>query len=184
MFQFYDLQAYSIDKTDHSYLVRPVLDKHNDWAVKYWNVLKYQKFSYTSQNMKICRRNILDNLETSFLSKPYRDHNSGNPLYGFCYLACESIFYLLQTKHLSPWSGTDDLGNIHYWLRDEFTGDLIDPTASQYDKLSCDPPYATGKKRKWYGFRPFQQMRTLDLIQKIQADSKRSKVPTLESLGG
>ena len=184
MFNFYDLHAYSIDKTDHSCLVRPVLNPHNNWAVKYWNVLKYHRFPYTKINVQICRRNILDNLDTTFLSKSYRDHNSDNPLYGFCYLTCQTTFYLLQMKHLYPWSGVDDLGNIHYWLQDEITGDLIDPTASQYDKLSCDPPYATGKKRKWYGFRPFPQMRTLDLIQKIQPDAKRSKVLNLENLAG
>ena len=184
MFNFYDLHAYSIDKTDHSCLVRPVLNPHNNWTVKYWNVLKYQKFLYTTKNVQICRREILNNLETSFLSKPYRNHNAGNPLYGFCYLATQTMFYLFQTKHLSPWSGVDYLGNIHYWLQDEITGEIIDLTVSQYDQLSYDPPYVTGKKRKWYGFRPFPQMRTLDLIQKIQPDAKRSKVPTLESLVG
>ena len=184
MFNFYDLHAYSIDKTDHSCLVRPVLNPHNNWAVKYWNVLKYQKFLYTTKNVQICRREILNNLETSFLSKLYRNHNVGNPLYGFCYLATQTMFYLFQTKHLSPWSGVDYLGNIHYWLQDEITGEIIDLTVSQYDQLSCDPPYVTGKKRKWYGFRPFPQMRTLDLMQKIQPDAKRSKVPTLESLVG
>ena len=92
--------------------------------------------------------------------------------------------HLFQTKHLSPWSGVDYLGNTHYWLQDEITGEIIDLTVSQYDQLSYDPPYVTGKKRKWYGFRPFPQMRTLDLIQKIQPDAKRSKVPTLETLVG
>ena len=52
MFNFCDLHAFSIEKTDDSYLVRPVLDQHNDWAVKYWNVLKYQKFPYTT---KMCK---------------------------------------------------------------------------------------------------------------------------------
>jgi hypothetical protein len=66
--------------------------------------------------------------------------------------------------------------------RDEITGELIDPTKSQYHKLSCDPPYATGKTRKWYGFRPFPQMRTLDLIQKMQPDVERLKTEYLEGL--
>ena len=148
MFQFYDLHAYAIDKTDHSYLVRPVLDQHDDWAVKYWNVLKYRRCSYSKNNVNICRRDILSNLEPSFLTKKYREGNSNNPLYGYCYLAVQTTFYLLQTAHLSPYSGVDDLGNIHYWLRDEIAGEVIDPTASQCDQLSCDPPYTTGTNRK------------------------------------
>ena len=184
MFQFYDLHAYVINKVGHSYLVRPVLDQHDDWAVKYWNVLKFHRLSYTKKDVVICRRDILSNLEPSFLTKKYRQGNSNNPLYGFCYLAVQTTFYLLQTDRLSSYSGVDDLGTIHYWLVDDFTGEVIDLTASQYDQLSCEPPYATGKKRKWYGFRPFPQMRTLDLIQKIQPEATRYKTMDLESLAG
>ena len=184
MFQFYDMHSYALDMERHSFLVRPVLSPHRNWAVKYWNVLKYRRFSYTKENVEICRRDILSNLEISFLSRTYLNDNTGNPLYGFCYLCTQTVFYLMQTQQLSPWSGVDDLGTSHWWLRDNFTDELIDPTASQYDFLNCDPPYATGKKRKWYGFRPFPQMRTLDLIQKIQPDAKRSKTLHLENLSG
>lgn len=182
MFQFYNLHAYALDKKEHSYLVRPVLDEQNDWAVKYWNVLKYHRFSYTKKNVQACGRDILSNLKTSFLSKSYRHDNTDNPLYGFCYLVCQTTFYLLQTKDLSPWCGVDNLGTNHHWLRDDVTGEIIDFTASQYERLNCNPPYATGKQRKWYGFRPFPQMRTLDLIQKIQPDAERWKTDNLEGL--
>ena len=184
MFQFYDLHAYTINKNHRNFLVRPVLDGKNNWAVKYWTALEYRRFRYTDNNVQTCSKDILSNLELSFLTKPYLAGNSNNPLYGFCYLTCQTIFYLLETKHLSPYSGLDDLGNIHYWLKDEITEEIVDPTASQYEQLTCDPPYEKGKKRKWYGFRPFPQLRTLDLIQKIQPDAKRSKVLSLQKLDG
>ena len=85
---------------------------------------------------------------------------------------------------MSPWSGLDGLGTIHLWLRNDLTGDIIDPTASQYEQLNGDPPYPTGKKLKWNGFRPFPQMRALNLIPKIQPDVERSKIQNLESLDG
>ncbi len=182
MFQFYDMHSYALDMERHSFLVRPVLSPHRNWAVKYWNVLKYRRFPYTKENVKICNKDILNNLDSSFLHKIYQNDNSSNELRGFCYLCCQTVFYLLQTENLSPWSGVDDLGGIHYWLQDNDTGEIIDPTAPQYEQLNCDPPYAFGKKRKWYGFRPFPQMKTLNLIQKIQPDAIRSKTVDLESL--
>lgn len=137
MFQFYDLQAYSVVVENRNFLVRPTLDKNNNWAVKNWDVLEYRRFPYTKNNLQKCNRDILDNLETSYLNKIYLAGNVNNPLYGYCYLATQTLFYLLQTERLFPYSGVDDLGNIHSWLVDDVTGEIIDLTASQYDQLQC-----------------------------------------------
>ena len=184
MFQFYDPQSYSVVVDNRNFLVRPRLNPTDNWAVKHWDVLEHRKFPYTKNNLKMCDRAILDNLETSYLNKIYLAGNATNPLYGFCYLATQTMFYLLQTNHLFSYSGLDDFSVRHWWLVDEGNGEIIDPTASQYDLLMCDPPYEVGKKRKWYGFRPWPQNRTLDLIQKMQPDAKRSKVLNLENLAG
>ena len=81
--------------------------------MKHWDVLQYHRFPYTEINVQDCNRDILDNLETSYLNNIYLANNVVNPLYGFCYLATQTMFYLLQTKHLFPYSGVDDLGATH-----------------------------------------------------------------------
>ena len=47
----------------------------------------------------------------------------------------------------------------HWWLVDTTTDKVYDITADQYYHVGQTPPYASGKKKNWYGWkqRPHQQ---------------------------
>jgi len=71
----------------------------------------------------------------------------------------------MNTDQLVPMSGEDYRGEKHWWLQN---GERIyDITAEQYYSVGKLPPYASGKKSKWYGWKQRPQQISLDLMVKV-----------------
>lgn len=69
-----------------------------------------------------------------------------HPLEGHCYIAAESLWYLLGPKKWKAVcaSYTDKNGKAtHWWLVNRTTGVIADPTREQY--APNNPPYHLGK---------------------------------------
>jgi hypothetical protein len=69
---------------------------------------------------------------------------SGIPSTGHCYVATESLFYLMggTKSDFRPVCAVYEEGT-HWWLVDS-KGNILDPTRNQYDQES--PPYHLGKR--------------------------------------
>ena len=90
---------------------------------------------------------IRASLTRDLLKKEYLEGNLANPLYGYCYVASEALYYfiralLLPDEYLAyePWRGTDGTGGTHWWLQNS-DGDILDVTAGQYAALGIQAPY-------------------------------------------
>jgi len=62
-------------------------------------------------------------------------------------------------------SGEDYRGEKHWWLQNSER--IYDPTAEQYYAVSKLPPYETGKKTAWYGWKQRPQQISLDLMVRV-----------------
>lgn len=84
---------------------------------------------------------------TPDLLKPEYQGHSDNPTYGHCYVATEALFHLLggYRSAFRPQFGRDNKGIVHWWLRDKKTGEILDPTVTQYTSVGREPPYAVGR---------------------------------------
>jgi hypothetical protein len=89
-------------------------------------------------------------------------------MYGHCYHSTQALFYLLDTDKLVPMSGIDYRNDTHWWLQDGET--IYDVTADQYYSVGQVPPYATGKKTAWYGWKQRPHQRSLNLMMKVLYD--------------
>jgi hypothetical protein len=90
-------------------------------------------------------------LDTSMLQPQYRKQHEENPdlhcTTGHCYVAAEALWHALGGMD-SPWrpvSGRDEEGT-HWWLTNQETGEIADPTSDQYTSLGEEPPYHTGRR--------------------------------------
>lgn len=88
---------------------------------------------------------IHDSLTPDLLDKKLLSGWSpANPLYGHCYVATESLWWLLRYYYsdapTEPRHGKDGHGVTHWWLvtRD---GEILDPTEEQYTSVGEVPPY-------------------------------------------
>ena len=77
----------------------------------------------------------------------------------------KSLYYLIDTDELVSYSGTDYRGEKHWWLQHGET--VYDCTAEQYWEVHENPPYETGKKTKWYGWKGKLQQVSLDLMVRV-----------------
>ena len=91
-----------------------------------------------------------------------------NRFYGHCYHATQALYYLIDSDELVSYSGTDYRGEKHWWLQHGET--VYDCTAEQYWDVHQNPPYDTGKKSKWYGWKGRPQQVSLDLMVKVLGD--------------
>ena len=178
-FKHFDPQSYIRVVGDKTYLIRPRLNPNDNWSVRNWLALEVSRSRYDPDNLKTVSELIRQNLTEKYLTEPFQPDN---PLRGFCYVATQAIYYLMDTDRLESWSGVDASSVTHWWLADRDTGEIIDLTADQYSVLDFDPPYDVGRKRTWYGFRPFIQKRTMDLIHQIQPTSSFRVVNELSEL--
>ena len=86
-------------------------------------------------------------LTPDLLKKEYRAENSTNPMFGHCYVASEALFHSLGDRDkCSAACGRDEQGIVHWWIVDNTTGEINDPTADQYLSKGKTPPYAKGRK--------------------------------------
>ena len=88
-----------------------------------------------------------------------------NRFYGHCYHATQALYYLIDSDELVSYSGTDYRGEKHWWLQHGET--VYDCTAEQYWEVHENPPYETGKKTKWYGWKGRPQQVSLDLMVRV-----------------
>lgn len=83
------------------------------------------------------------------LNKEWRDINKNSkiPSTGFCYIATEALFHLLEDKNnYTPYCATYYEGKrrcTHWWLKHKKSGLILDPTDCQYDEEV--PPYHLGR---------------------------------------
>lgn len=75
-----------------------------------------------------------------------------NPNRGRCYLASIALLQYLggRDNGYGLMRAVDDLDVTHYWVCSP-DGEVLDPTADQYQNLPYDPPYPTGKRTGYRG---------------------------------
>lgn len=84
------------------------------------------------------------------LAKEWQEINkkSGINTTGHCYAASEAIYHLFGGKDVFiPQQAKDENGFSHWFLKIKETGEIVDPTASQYTKVGLVPPYDKAKGR-------------------------------------
>ena len=91
-----------------------------------------------------------------------------NKYYGHCYHSSQALYYLMDCDILTPMSGEDYRGEKHWWLQNNVK--VYDCTAHQYLDKGQIPPYNTGKKSKWYGWKQRPQQVSLNLMKRVLKD--------------
>jgi hypothetical protein len=84
------------------------------------------------------------------------------PFYGHCYVATESLYYLLGGP-ASEWTPTyvHHEGSTHWFLVHQRTGEILDVTAAQFHR---PPPYQHGLG---CGFQKYPSDRTRTLLARL-----------------
>ena len=95
---------------------------------------------------------------------PWR--GGSNPYAGHCYVASETLFYLMGGKAagLTPHTVRVE-GVVHWFLRDA-SGAVLDPTADQFDQ---EVPYHLSRGRGFLTRQPSK--RAAELTQRVLNDS-------------
>ena len=99
-----------------------------------------------------------------------------NKYYGHCYHSSQALHYLMDCNILTPMSGEDYRGEKHWWLQDGQK--IYDCTAKQYLDKGEHPPYNTGKKTNWYGWKQRPQQISLTLMKRVLDDRLISDIVT------
>ena len=142
-----------------------VRHSYKDGEISETRTLRFLPFYYTEKITESVMNVIRIQLSPDLLTKKYREENVTNPMYGHCYHSTQALFYLLDTDKLVPMSGIDYRNDTHWWLQDGET--IYDVTADQYYSVGQVPPYATGKKTAWYGWKQRPHQRSLNLMMKV-----------------
>lgn len=131
--------------------------------------LTFHAYEYTEKNMCLVMGLIARNLKPELLKGRkklmYPNDVKTNPLYGHCYHSSQALFYLMNTDQLVPMSAEDYRGEKHWWLQNEER--IYDITAGQYYTVNKLPPYHSGKKTPWYGWKGRPQQISLNLMVKV-----------------
>ena len=128
--------------------------------------LVFEPYDFSEPNMCLVIGLIQQNLKPELLKrKKLKYKNNPTQYYGHCYHATQALYYLMDTDKLVPMSGEDYRGEKHWWL--EYNGNTYDCTAEQYWTVGELPPYESGKKSKWYGWKQRPQQISLDLMVKV-----------------
>jgi len=142
-----------------------VRHSYKDGEISETRTLGFFPFSYEPAVIHAISRIIADQLTPDLLTKKYREENVTNPMFGHCYHSTQALFYLMDTDKLVPMSGIDYRNDTHWWLQD---GEIVyDVTAEQYWSVGQNPPYDTGKKTSWYGWKQRPHQRSLKLIMRV-----------------
>ena len=105
-----------------------------------------------------------------------KDEEKDNPMFGHCYVATETLYYLIGGKNqpFQPCRGRDGTGYNHWWLQHKKTGEIIDVTADQYRKRGEFPPYENGKFGGFLTNKPSKRTKiVLDRLSKISKQNQR-----------
>ena len=158
---------------------------------KYYDVLEFQRYNYTENEIEKVSNLIRDELTGDLISKDIKDKYPPDhprwkyPFFGYCVPATFVMLYLMNTAVLEPMRGEDPGGEGHWWLRDKLTREKYDLTSDQFSTLGeLEEVYTLGHPKGYYGFKEAPASRFFDLIQKIQPASRRFRVSDPhESLG-
>jgi len=148
-----------------------VLERHRykDKEIFQTRRLVFEPYEYTENNMCLVMGLIKKNLKPELLrgrkSLMYPNDVQTNQYYGHCYHSTQALYYLMNTDLLQPMSAEDYRGEKHWWLQNDKK--IYDPTADQYYFVGKLPPYETGKKSRWYGWKQRPQQISLDLMVKV-----------------
>jgi hypothetical protein len=92
-------------------------------------------------------------------------------LKGFCYVVTEAVWYLWGKRNGFKPRRVIFEGNAHWYLKDPYTEQILDPTASQFggrEAYFCkDVPYANGKGAMFPSY-PHKSNRCKELIRRIE----------------
>ncbi len=156
--------------------------KYNGDTIIKTRTLSFVPYRFCEMNMALVMGLIKRNLTPDLLSPKYRAENQTNPTYGHCYHSTQALFYLMDTDKLQPMSGIDYRGETHWWIQND--DNIYDLTAEQYLSVGKLPPYAVGKKSKWYGWKGRPHQRSLDLMVRVLGNKVTDTVTTAELVGG
>ena len=141
--------------------------RYKDKKIFETRTLSFDPYSYSEIDLVIGL--IQDNLTPDLLkgrkSLMYPSDVLTNKYYGHCYHSSQALYYLIDYDKLTPMSGEDYRGEKHWWLQDGQK--IYDCTAKQYLDKGEHPPYNTGKKSVWYGWKQRPQQISLDLMVRV-----------------
>ena len=167
--------------------------KHNKWFIEFgskhrffrkrgekYDVLEFERYSYTEGHMNaVCdliQNNLTEDLLSNKITKVYPPSHKrwNNSFFGYCVPATFALLYLMDTDDLEPVRGEDASGEGHWWLQDVHSKQKYDPTCDQFPtQKELEDVYDTGRPRGYFGFGEMPASRFLDLMQKVQPESKR-----------
>ncbi len=131
--------------------------------------LVFNPYSYSEIDLVI---ELIQNILTSDLLKNkklmYPGDRRNNKYYGHCYHSTQALYYLIDTDQLVPMSSEDYRGEKHWWL--QVRERILDVTSEQYYCVNESPPYNSGKKSKWYGWKQRPQQITINLMKRVLGD--------------
>jgi len=141
--------------------------RYKDKKIFETRTLSFDAYSYSEIDLVIGL--IQDNLTPDLLKhKKLMYKGDANKYYGHCYHSSQALYYLMDCDTLIAMSGEDYRGEKHWWLQD---GEKIyDCTAKQYLDKGKLPPYNTGKKSVWYGWKQRPQQVSLNLTVRVLGD--------------
>ena len=152
--------------------------RYKDKKIFETRTLSFDPYSYSEIDLVIGL--IQDNLTPDLLkgrkSLMYPSDVLTNKYYGHCYHSSQALHYLMDCDTLIPMSGEDYRGEKHWWLQDG--QNIYDCTAKQYLDKGEHPPYNTGKKTNWYGWKQRPQQISLTLMKRVLDDRLISDIVT------
>ena len=131
--------------------------------------LVFNPYSYSEIDLVI--ELIQNNLTPDLLKNKklmYPGDRRNNKYYGHCYHSTQALYYLIDTDQLVPMSGEDYRGEKHWWL--QVRERILDVTSEQYYCVNESPPYNSGKKSIWYGWKQRPQQITINLMKRVLGD--------------
>ncbi len=131
--------------------------------------LVFNPYSYSEIDLVI--ELIQNNLTPDLLKNKklmYPGDRRNNKYYGHCYHSTQALYYLIDTDQLVPMSGEDYRGEKHWWL--QVRERILDVTSEQYYCVNESPPYNSGKKSTWYGWKQRPQQITINLMKRELGD--------------
>ena len=144
--------------------------RYKDKKIFQTRILSFDAYPYSEIDLVIglIQDNLTEDLLKGRKSLMYKDDIKTNKYYGHCYHSSQALHYLMDCDTLIPMSGEDYRGEKHWWLQD---GEKIyDCTAKQYLDKGEHPPYNTGKKTNWYGWKQRPQQISLNLTVRVLGD--------------
>ena len=153
--------------------------RYKDKKIFETRTLTFEPFSYSDIEavITLIQISLGPELLKGRKSLMYPDDVKINKYYGHCYHASQALYYLMDCDTLIPMSGEDYRGEKHWWLQD---GEKIyDCTAKQYLDKGELPPYNTGKKSVWYGWKQRPQQISLNLMKRVLGNRLESDSVTV-----